>query len=186
MRFPYDGELAPGSVEMVFVLVVFAGLLVPTSSRSSEAALWSVAQVIQVGEELRIEQVPFVDYFDLPSCAGGLAFLTTAPNALMVSGKPQNRNAANLLGVRIELVAGPAFFGDTLHVQMDLSGIDERSDSTGHRWLPADEIVPLTVECLRRNVRACGSDVRHLAVHVVGDVRYECLTGTFDLRARSP
>jgi hypothetical protein len=158
-------------------------LFFPSSGRSSEGFLWDVAQVIVGGDELRIWQVPFIEYFEWPGCASSVVSLTTAANSLMSSGHPGNRNAANLLGATARLESEYDSTADTLHVQLDLSHIDEQVDySSGDRALPASEIVPLIVECLRRNVEACTTDAHYLFVEVVGDPRFDGLTKTYPMR----
>jgi hypothetical protein len=62
--------------------------------------------------------------------------LTTAPNAVIVHGEPENRNQASLLGIKVRLVddrpreqggaetmRGFGVFGDTVRVVMDLTGV---------------------------------------------------------------
>jgi hypothetical protein len=86
-----------------------------------------VAQVIVGGAELRIWEVPFVEYFEWPGCASSAVWLTMSANCVMSSGHPGNRNAASLLGATARLESEYDSKADTLRVQLDLSHIDEES-----------------------------------------------------------
>jgi hypothetical protein len=137
---------------------------------------------------------------------------TTAPNTIMVHGKPENRNEASLLGVKVHLVddrtreqggaetmQGYGVYGDTLKVVMDLTGVDhlgfsfpplrpedKRDEQARSEWIAsmgAQRVVLQTFDCILLNARRWWPQVRLVALDVKGPQIFDTLRNVYSLES---
>jgi hypothetical protein len=131
--------------------------------------------------------------------------LTTAPNAVMCFGKPENRNEAAKRGIQVSLVPGAkhaaihtydemrglGMRGDTVDVVLDLTNASPEAapDSAQTRWAfmeavnqrVFDDLVAQTFSCILLNGRRRWPEVKFVSLEVRGPDQYSRFEGVHSL-----
>jgi hypothetical protein len=170
------------------VIVHFILLVVVTSSvLASEERAKEVAQPIVAEDAIFLSRVTFVNHHDM-SWAGLVDYTCRESFAVNESGRPENRNAASIAGIKTW--ADPyhfqeqALFGDTVRVYVDLTDFD-----ASRLEFESEDVVAATLECVLVNATASMTGwyrarhdwvtAQHLYVEVRGAPEFVHMTQTY-------
>lgn len=168
------------------------------SSFASEERTIEIAQPIAVEDGIVLSRVTYVVHDDLSSWGHLVDYTCKESFVVNDSGKPENRNAASIAGVKAWVdpyhFQEQALLGDTVRVYVDFSGYDPKKLE---RW--DGDVVSATIECVLVNAthsmegwyRAKNSWItaKHLHVEVRGAPELTRLTQTYlltDLAGKVP
>ena len=184
VRFLMKWSVNSASVLQILVCVGLVLVVLPTAAESAHegiAEIWQPFICLGCGT-IEPHAVPYAIsgylYHSLP--------LVTAQNQTWSNGHGGqfgNRNAAHLAGLEVRsnfsLGTPMGFWGDTLRVVLDVSGIDVR----GLGSPPPDSLIAATIECIRATAKPSdgspGNALRYLEITVEGSAPRKLV---FDLR----
>jgi len=178
------------------LLVAIASTVFASEERAIE-----IAQPIMVEDGIVLSRVTYVVHDDLSSWGQLVDYTCKESFVGNDSGKSENRNAANITGIRtwVDLYHfdKQALFGDTVRVYVDLTAFD--SKKLGWREEYAQSVVDATLECVLVNATASRKGwyrakndwitAKHLHVEVRGAPEFKRLTDTYlfsDLLGKVP
>lgn len=180
-----------------FMVAVFALAWISSAFASEERAI-EIAQPILVEDGIVISRVTYVVHDDVDSWGRLVDYTCKESFVVNDAGKPENRNVANVAGVRAWVdpyhFQEQALFGDTVRAYIDFSGYDPKKLA---RW--DGDVVAATIECVLVNAthsmkgwsRAKNSWItaKYLHVEISGAPELTRLTQTYlltDLAGKVP
>jgi hypothetical protein len=171
------------SLKYFSIALLLTILAVSPAAAAFEEAV-EAYQPIVTREGIVLCQVTTIRYYGSPSSSEKV-YETDKPNSLWTQEGFQNRNIANLLGIKVNTKYNPnppgGLFGDTLKIEI-------RADSikTDSHWplshVDPDTAVLATIECVLANT-CTEKDVRIVTIDVYRKPKARPLRLKFDLHA---
>jgi hypothetical protein len=161
---------------LVAVALVMAAA---TVAQASEEAFYEVAQPVESEAGIEVVHVTYAGYSSI--CCPPVLY-TCRANALITDSGTQNRNLANLLGMRVTVVGNtrpdlPDYMCDTLDVKLDLSAVAVHEHRYSSKSIEA--IVRTTIACMRENAGIYKDRLKIMRLHITGAEKFRKLGGTF-------
>src|SRR5262249_24625894 len=145
------------SSRVVRASLLGAGLMVVSfgTVRSSQEGTIESTQPILTENFIRPCTVTYI-WSGMVHVTGSSVAKTCSPDHIETDSGVENRNAANLAGLRVTVAASDSswhpLFGDTLRVTLDASSLGEKKEISllGGRVV-VDDLMNATLDCLKEN-----------------------------------